>query len=61
MSSLTPRLFDCRMYISGQGLITPILPKTTGPQRIIRLAAVEYDKLIEPTFRRLLVAFDSLP
>lgn len=37
------------------------LPIENGPQRVIRLEPLAHDRLIDPNFRRLLAAFESIP
>ncbi len=49
------------MYVPARGGINLKLPRESGPQRIARLVPLEYDKLIDPSFRRLLAAFESVP
>ena len=53
--------FNCQLYVSVHGHLSTMLPIENGPQRVITFAAVEFDDLIEPGFRRLLAAFDSVP
>lgn len=53
--------FECRLYVSGRDKLAFALPKEGGPQKVARLAAPGYDQLIDPAFRRLLAAFESLP
>jgi hypothetical protein len=55
------RVFDCRLYVSRRGAITLRMPTETGPVRVARLEALDYDALVDPTFRRLLAAFESVP
>jgi hypothetical protein len=54
-------LFDCQLYVPAFGLMTFRMPVENGPRRVIRLQTVDHDELIEPGFRRLLAAFDSIP
>jgi len=37
-----------------------MLPAESGPERIARLEPLAHDKLIDPSFRRLLAAFESV-
>jgi hypothetical protein len=53
--------FDCQMYVSGRGVMTVSLPYEDGPTRIARLRPLDYDELVDPGFRKLLAAFESLP
>jgi hypothetical protein len=49
------------MYVSPRGLMAFRLPSESGPKRVARFRALEYDELINPDFRRLLAAFETLP
>jgi hypothetical protein len=53
--------FDCQMYVSRRGFMTLTLPAESGPKKIARLEPLSYDDLIDPSFRRLLAAFHSVP
>jgi hypothetical protein len=53
--------FDCRMYVTRRGSLTLSLPFETGPQKIAHLEPVSHAELIEPAFRRLLAAFETVP
>lgn len=62
MTNITmPLTFECQMYVSGRDVMTMQLPPEPGPKRVARLRALDYDELINPEFRRLLAAFESLP
>lgn len=52
--------FECQMYVTGRA-ISLALPVESGPSKIARLEPLAHDKLIEPSFRRLLAAFESIP
>jgi hypothetical protein len=53
--------FDCQLYVSRRGVITLNMPQEQGPVRVARLKPLGYDELIDPAFRRLLAAFESVP
>ncbi|HSX00711.1 MAG TPA: hypothetical protein VLF67_00575 [Candidatus Saccharimonas sp.] len=55
-----PLRFDCRLYVSARGSFAPLLPRETGPRRLAVFTPISYEKLTEPSFRRLLAAFESL-
>jgi hypothetical protein len=48
------------MYVGARGM-NFVLPVETGPSKIARLEPLAYDKLTDPSFRRLLAAFESVP
>ena len=52
--------FECRMYVTGQAM-NFILPAESGPNKVARFEPMPYEKLIDPSFRRLLAAFESIP
>jgi hypothetical protein len=52
--------FECHMYVSPRGTMKFSLPAESGPERIARLEPLAHDKLIDPSFRRLLAAFESV-
>lgn len=56
-----PIQFDCQMYVTRRGAISFNLPLEAGPQKVARLEPIEYDALVDPRFRRLLAAFESVP
>lgn len=60
MSRRTSQRFECQLYISAHGFM-PILPQPAEPRRAIALAPIEYAELIDPGFRRLLAAFNTIP
>ncbi|HVQ43927.1 MAG TPA: hypothetical protein VMT30_03090 [Candidatus Saccharimonadia bacterium] len=53
--------FECHMYISARGAIKSKLPAESGPRRVARLEPAGHEALIDPAFRRLLAAFESVP
>ncbi len=53
--------FECHMYVSPRGDMNFSLPAESGPKRIARLEPLDHELLIDPSFRRLLAAFESLP
>ena len=53
--------FNCQLYVTARGTLSTMLPTENGPKRVITFASVEFDDLIEPGFRKLLAAFDSVP
>ncbi len=56
-----PIMFDCRLYVSTLGPIRPVLTQETGPYKSIEFAPIEYNKLVDPSFRQLIEAFETLP
>lgn len=60
MNTVTYNTFECHMYVSAHGGINFSLPVEAGPQRIARLEPLAHEKLIDPNFRRLLAAFESV-
>jgi len=60
MNQTSFNVFECHMYVSPRGNMNFILPTESGPQRIARLEPLAHDKLIDPSFRRLLAAFESV-
>ena len=61
MSTPSVHTFDCQMYVSGHGAMAFTLPLESGPTRVARLQPIGHDQLIDPRFRRLLAAFESVP
>ncbi len=61
MANTNQLQFNCQLYVTARGNLSTMLPTESGPKRVITFAPVEFDDLIEPGFRRLLAAFDSLP
>jgi hypothetical protein len=59
--ALSVHTFDCQMYVSRRGVMAFTLPAESGPQKVARLEPLAYDQLIDPGFRRLLAAFESVP
>jgi hypothetical protein len=53
--------FDCQMYVSSRQKLTISLPEENGPRKAISLNSIDYDQLVDPAFRRLLAAFESVP
>jgi hypothetical protein len=53
--------FNCQLYVTARGNLSSMLPSETGPKRVITFSSVEYYQLIEPSFRSLLAAFESVP
>jgi hypothetical protein len=60
-SFMPERGFDCQLYVTATGGITLRLPVEDGPTRMARLEPLDYDELVDPAFRRLLAAFESVP
>ena len=54
-------MFDCRLYVSALGPIRPVLSREAGPHKTIEFAPIEYNKLVDPSFRHLIEAFETLP
>jgi hypothetical protein len=59
--SMPIHTFECHMYVARDAKMTFNLPFETGPQKIARLEPLAYDELVDPGFRRLLAAFESVP
>jgi hypothetical protein len=55
------RDFDCQIYIARHEVMRLNLPVESGPQKVARLEPIEHSQLIDPAFRRLLAAFESVP
>ena len=53
--------FECQMYVSRRDILAFGLPNEPGPRRLIKFSHIDHDELIDPGFRRLLAAFESLP
>jgi hypothetical protein len=53
--------FECQMYVTRRGVMEFELPSEPGPVRIAMLEPLAYDELVDPSFRRLLAAFETLP
>jgi hypothetical protein len=49
------------MYVPARGRIKYQLPTELGPRPVARFQPLDYDALIDPGFRRLLAAFESIP
>lgn len=60
MNTLQFNQFECHMYVSPRGAINQVLPAEPGPERVARFEPMAHDKLIDPSFRRLLAAFESV-
>jgi hypothetical protein len=58
---LGAHVFDCQMYVSSHGAMRLNVPSENGPVRIARLKPLDYDELVDPSFRKLLATFESLP
>ena len=52
--------FDCQIYVPLRGNMTFSFPAESGPRRVARLEPLRYDELVDPSFRRLLAAFESV-
>ncbi len=61
MNQLAFNTFECHMYVSARGAMKFNLPVETGPKPVARLEPLDHTSLIDPSFRRLLAAFESLP
>jgi hypothetical protein len=61
MATAPMHTFDCQIYVPARGPMAFRLPTESGPTRIARLQPLVYDELVDPSFRRLLAAFESLP
>ena len=53
--------FECHMYVPAGGAFNFILPPEPGPMKVARFEPLEHEELIDPSFRRLLAAFESVP
>jgi hypothetical protein len=60
MNTQSFNTFECQMYVGARGM-NFVLPAEAGPNKVARLEPLAYDKLIDPGFRRLLAAFESVP
>jgi hypothetical protein len=60
MNTASYNTFECHMYVSRRGVMNFILPVEAGPQKVARLEPLAHEKLIDPSFRRLLAAFESV-
>jgi hypothetical protein len=49
------------MYVPTRGPIKYQLPAEPGPRPVARFQPLDYDELFDPSFRRLLAAFESIP
>jgi hypothetical protein len=58
---LSAHVFDCQMYVSKRGIMRFDIPCEDGPIRVARFKPLDYDELVDPGFRKLLAAFESLP
>ena len=61
MSTVPAHTFECHMYVPARGVMSFRLPAESGPTRVIRLTPMPHEELIDPGFRRLLAAFESVP
>jgi hypothetical protein len=61
MNTASYNVFECHMYVGARGAMNFILPVEAGPQRVARLEPLAHEKLVDPSFRRLLAAFESIP
>ena len=52
--------FNCQMYIGAHASFNPVLVRTEINKKA-KLVAVSHKELIDPSIRRLLGAFESLP
>jgi hypothetical protein len=53
--------FDCQIYVARRGTMTLNLPIEAGPKKVASLEPISHAELVEPSFRRLLAAFESVP
>jgi hypothetical protein len=61
MTPVSEHTFDCQLYVPARGLMKAQLPPESGPVHIARFQPLRYDELVDPGFRRLLAAFESVP
>ncbi len=61
MNTASYNSFECHMYVSPSGNMKFALPAESGPKKVARFVPIGYDKLVDPSFRRLLAAFESVP
>ena len=61
MTAAEPYSFECRLYVSSLGPMKPVLDRAGEPRKLIAFRPIEYDKLVDPAFRRLIATFESLP
>jgi hypothetical protein len=52
--------FECRLYIPAHGLMAAKLRGQSSPRRLVKLLPLSYDELADPSFRRLLAAFETV-
>ncbi len=60
MGSPQYHTFECEIYVPRRGMMSFRLPAEAGPTRVARLEPLEYDELVDPSFRRLLAAFETV-
>jgi hypothetical protein len=61
MNAMPFSMFECHMYVSNRHGLQLSLPTESGPKHVVQLEPLSHDKLVDPSFRRLLAAFESLP
>jgi hypothetical protein len=61
MGSAPMHTFECQMYVTRHGAMELGLPSEPGPIHVARLQPLAYEELVDPSFRRLLAAFETLP
>ncbi len=61
MARASMHSFDCQIYVAPRGTMAFSLPRESGPRRIATFVPIDYDALIDPGFRNLLAAFNSVP
>lgn len=61
MKTVPMHTFECHLYVPTRGPMKFQLPAEDGPTQVIRLQPLAYDQLVDPAFRRLLAAFESVP
>jgi hypothetical protein len=57
----TVHSFDCQLYVTKHGVFSPLLPLEPGPKRVSTFTGIEYRQLMDPGFRQLLAAFETIP
>ncbi|HEX3082570.1 MAG TPA: hypothetical protein VHQ86_04930 [Candidatus Saccharimonadia bacterium] len=61
MTTIPEQSFICRLYVPARRPMRLMMPAEPGPMPVAKLEPLAYDKLIDPSFRRLLAAFESIP
>jgi hypothetical protein len=60
MNEINLNGFECHMYVSSYGFMDFSLPIESGPKKVARFEPLPHEKLVDPSFRKLLAAFESV-